>query len=939
MSRNADGDESVLDGATARRVAGRARTLHERLTDTEPSVSDGDWTATSEVFDAWREQFGADRVFQRRLNAIGLDRSACVGRLAHDRLSPDTALPEWIGRLRSILAGVTEPTAVDDRTAPFTEIATAVARHAAGELSDGDTEGLTEGALAGLRRWLRERIERWLWRPPTAAFRENVGDDDPSAVRPAFVSFLFDGGLSRLCVEYPVYARLLVAQVDDWLAAVRRLAARICADRERLAAAFETESLGAATAVEPTAASETGAGGATLRVSFGGALSVAYKPRPVDADVVFYDTVERVFKQVGWKVRTPTVLDRGTHGWVEWIDPEPCDGETAVQRYYTRLGGLMCIAYFLGTRDLSAVNVVAAGDHPVVVDAETAVTPVVEPSRRPTPTGVTGFRARSVLATLLLPYRVGHSYEADDDTAVQTAGAVSAATTGRLDDTRPTFDGLGTGTVTVERTRRSLSTGGATPTVDGDAQPVDWYTDAVVEGFQHVHRAVTAGEISVSPAMFTDTTVRYVYRGNQNRLRERLCRLDALADGATYGRVMDHLAVPLSEDGVAEPPWGVLDAERRALERLRTPRFVAGGDGTAVTSATGRHAFEASESGVAAARTRIAAADTADRRRQTELIRGATGATPAPVGTPARSHSTASTADLQAAVARQVEVLQTTVVPDGHGGSTWGCLSPASPDRRVAVSSLDHSLAVGRTGVAAFLAAAGVVLDRDTTTAVRRALPPSVTTTKGAPAFDCHDTLAVARTARALSVIGDLAGDVQTRETAVGAAQAVDPTDVQTAGASAAVADALATVAELTDTASLRKTAVECAAGLESATVTRRRVPPVPGARGVAVVAERLGRRDVRPYTATEPAINRTDTDDRWTGNAARVAGALAADDVPQARRLARQLTTLRRQGEFRSGARTEAVADPTFAYGRAGIGYTLCRVLSPKTIPRLLLL
>lgn len=952
MTCDDSGDSTALDDPTARRVAGRARTLHDRLTDTTTSAVDGTWTVGAEVVADWEAQFRTGREFERRLDALGLDRSTCVELVAHDRLSADATLPPWVDRLRAMLSGLTEPSRVERRTGPFTELAAAVAAYAADQLDDDDTAGLASGAVDRLQRWLRERIERWLWQPPLASFRENVSDDDdPSTVRPAFLSFLFDGGFARLCVEYPVYARLLVAHVDDWLATVRRVARRVRTDRNRLADTFGTGPLETVTAVEPLDDAETGNGGATLRVTFDDRLSVAYKPRPVDADATFYHTVDRVFGAVGWSARTPAVLDCGTHGWVEWIDAEPCADRAAVRRYYRRVGGLACIAYLLGSRDLTVTNVVAAGEHPVVIDAETAVAPAVEPRRRPTPTGVTGLCHRSVLSTLLIPYCTGHPYESADDTVVQTAGVLSVETTGRLNDTRPTFDRLGTGEVIVGRTRRSVSTAHAAPVVDGEPQSVEPYVSAVVEGFRRVHRAVVTDDTLVSPAEFDETTVRYVYRGNQDRLRDRLGRLDTLADGATYGRVVDELAVSLSGDRVAAPPWGIVDAERRAIERFRTPRFVAAGDEREVKTPDGDSVLTAAVSGVTAARRRTEETDAADSRRQIELIRGGVGQTPAPVGQPAADvDGAASEAEIRSAVARQATVLRTTAVADGHGGWTWGCLSPASSDGRLTVGTVDDSVAVGRAGVAAFFAAAGSVLDRDTTTAVRKTLALSVSETDGAdnPAddeatarrVDCHDTLAVARIARALAVTADLIGDGEIREAAVELATTVDATEVDTVGESAGVADALATVADLTDTGGVRETAVECAAELETPrTATRRRLPPVPGSHGVGVVAERFGHSGEVPTPVAGPVIDRTNTDDRWTGNAARVARALAAGDPALARHRAEQLVSLRRRGEFRSAARTEAVPDPTFAYGGAGIGYTLCRTLSSDPPPRLLVL
>ena len=75
--------------------------------------------------------------------------------------------------------------------------------------------------------------------------------------------------------------------------------------------------------------------------------------------------------------RTLRVLNRGTHGWVEYVEHGPCPDLAAVGRYYERSGMLLGLLYVLEATDCHRENVIACGEHPVLIDTETLLCPRV----------------------------------------------------------------------------------------------------------------------------------------------------------------------------------------------------------------------------------------------------------------------------------------------------------------------------------------------------------------------------------------------------------------------------------------------------------------------------------------------------------------------------------------------------------------------------------
>ena len=64
------------------------------------------------------------------------------------------------------------------------------------------------------------------------------------------------------------------------------------------------------------------------------------------------------------------VVDRGQYGWVEFVAHRGGDTRESVQRFYWRLGSLLAILYALQAVDFHYENLIADGEHPVLVDPE-----------------------------------------------------------------------------------------------------------------------------------------------------------------------------------------------------------------------------------------------------------------------------------------------------------------------------------------------------------------------------------------------------------------------------------------------------------------------------------------------------------------------------------------------------------------------------------------
>src|SRR5262249_12442012 len=91
------------------------------------------------------------------------------------------------------------------------------------------------------------------------------------------------------------------------------------------------------------------------------------------------------------------VLDRRRYGWAEFVQAGPCGSREQVQRFYRRQGAYLALLYVLAATDFHYENVIAAGEHPVLVDLEAlfhrrALGPRPDPVRRGLQHGVLAIR-------------------------------------------------------------------------------------------------------------------------------------------------------------------------------------------------------------------------------------------------------------------------------------------------------------------------------------------------------------------------------------------------------------------------------------------------------------------------------------------------------------------------------------------------------------------
>jgi type 2 lantibiotic biosynthesis protein LanM len=518
----------------------------------------------------WREQipFRQESSFAQRLALVGLTSSQfrdIVGapiELIRDRLS---ASPCWLNTLKEAFSdphgngtgqGATPeeaPSSVIDPMEPLIHHGRELLGQGVRRLLQAfpsapfDKDTIEDALLKGLAERLSEMIARtFTLELHVARLIGGLAGDTPQERFQSFVKLLKEPEAAlKFLREYPVLARQLAMAVEAWLMFSLELVERLCADWVAIRETFApAEDPGYLISCRSTGDQHRG-GRHVVILEFSSRFQVVYKPRSLALDCHFQELL-RWMNARGQEppFRTLRILDRGDYGWTEFVSPRSCESECEIRRFYERQGGNLAVLYLLNATDFHHENVIAAGEHPVLIDLETLFHQR-PPERHQDAVYTAGTTMTdSVLGVGLLPHR---SWMTESSDGIDLSGLGTAD--GQASPFAvPQFEDVGTDQMRWTRKPMTYGANDNRPTLDGTAIGVRDFTQSVEAGFSNTYRLLLrrrADLLAVDGplARFAGDDLRIVLRPTQTYavlLREGF-HPDMLRDALERDRLFDHL--------------------------------------------------------------------------------------------------------------------------------------------------------------------------------------------------------------------------------------------------------------------------------------------------------------------------------------------------------------------------------------------------------------
>ncbi|MFL5660052.1 MAG: type 2 lanthipeptide synthetase LanM, partial [Ktedonobacteraceae bacterium] len=599
-------------------IAATASSIGERLGDgflpDEAQVND---KIVEARLNAWCQAVakGDWQRFQERLSYDGLNLETVRHVLGAVRLREDMPEPAWLDTLSDVLRLATmgdetegsqtnkhdfpfldaeEPFPFEEVLTPFILVArqklisqSGAAYHLLGDKAHRALERnllqyLTTYAVHAL--YLEFSIELAQGRSSLERLLVRVYDYDNRTVYRRFIERMQRGGLTTFFKEYTVLARLLATVTDLWVEANVEFLRHLSSDWSEIQRLFDGGgALGQVETVQ-TALSDPHRGRrSVIALTFASGQKLVYKPKDLGVEEAFNRLLSWFNERdVPLPFKVLKVIDRGTHGWVEFVEHKPCIHMAEAQRYYRRAGMLLCLVYVLEGTDCHYENIIACGEHPVLVDIETLMhhRPRFETMEDGAQAEFLAYQqmAESVLRTGLLPNWQVHDQRAYDVSGLGTIGEQEfPALDGKWEHINT--DRMALGYASVKTPLQANQ-----PTLEGIPLRLEEHAEEVIEGFRQMYCFLRdqreALLVPESPLHeLARQQVRFVYRPTRvyGTMFKHLLDPTYLRNGADrsislelLGRAVLPLEGPL-RDGEKSCWWPVFASERQAMEQMDTP--------------------------------------------------------------------------------------------------------------------------------------------------------------------------------------------------------------------------------------------------------------------------------------------------------------------------------------------------------------------------------
>ncbi len=249
-----------------------------------------------------------------------------------------------------------------------------------------DTPSVTTSLFGHLVRQLRSMLTRTIvLELNVARVQQRLQGETPEQRFLDFVRLLCQGEILSLLEAYPVLARQLTLAIDRWVSYSLEFLGHLCADWDELCATFAPGTEPSPLTAVRMGAGDTHRGGRSVMIlTFRSGIHLVYKPKSLAIDVHFQELLTWL-NECGCTppLATLKVIDKGRYGWSEYIAAHECASEEEVQRFYERQGAHLALLYALGATDVHFENVIAAGEHPMLIDLETLLHPQEGPHDGP----------------------------------------------------------------------------------------------------------------------------------------------------------------------------------------------------------------------------------------------------------------------------------------------------------------------------------------------------------------------------------------------------------------------------------------------------------------------------------------------------------------------------------------------------------------------------
>lgn len=177
--------------------------------------------------------------------------------------------------------------------------------------------------------------------------------------------------LTELAEKYPVMMELIDRKADAFAVDLAEMLSCLEQEKEQVEKYLcQGRKFNCIQNIETGLSDEHNPGKTVAKLTLDNGMIIYYKPRSLKAEQEYQKMYQWVCRQWGLENYDRGILDCGTHGWEGAAAAKSCKNPKEVWRYYERMGIHLCLSYLFGVSDIHFENIIACGEHPVLIDME-----------------------------------------------------------------------------------------------------------------------------------------------------------------------------------------------------------------------------------------------------------------------------------------------------------------------------------------------------------------------------------------------------------------------------------------------------------------------------------------------------------------------------------------------------------------------------------------
>lgn len=210
--------------------------------------------------------------------------------------------------------------------------------------------------------------------------------------------------IKDLCGEFPEMRRLVSLKLQNYMDMLDEILSHLEADKEQIIKIFcHNRRFEKVVDLDLSAGDSHNGGRCAAKVILDNGTVLYYKPHSIQKNEIYQEVYEYLCKKAGISCKKVKYLSRTDYGWEENIENKDCHTEEEIRNYYFRMGIHLFIGYALSATDLHGENIIAHGEHPVIVDMETFPGYYIQPEECSAERKIETIIAGSVIHTGMLP--------------------------------------------------------------------------------------------------------------------------------------------------------------------------------------------------------------------------------------------------------------------------------------------------------------------------------------------------------------------------------------------------------------------------------------------------------------------------------------------------------------------------------------------------------